>query len=279
MLAFTTYSEAGGVGKTTLAANLAKAEVRAGRDVLVIDLDPQDGSLSYLLDVGDQRDNSDVDTLVRHLVENPKGEFDDLVRMSEGVDVIPSHNQLEVLSKHLHRKQNEAADFGEQWDPNKQLLRVLKSAEVPSKYDTLIVDPAATADEKLYNAVHATRNLVIPFEPTGKGAKSVEGLEGLASGLRENLDINVTVLAAVPMGYKDTNDQRDMLADLEGRGFDVPVTIRERSSLLEGCWRQQCTAFRYVDEHRSRERDYELDTLAQFDELAAHLSKAVEVTA
>jgi len=39
MLAYTVYSEAGGVGKTTLATNLAKAEVRAGRKVLAIDLD------------------------------------------------------------------------------------------------------------------------------------------------------------------------------------------------------------------------------------------------
>ncbi|ERJ04635.1 Spo0A activation inhibitor protein, partial [Halorhabdus tiamatea SARL4B] len=95
MLAYTVYSEAGGVGKTTLAANLAKADVRAGRDVLVIDLDTQEASLSYLLDVDDDRNDEQADSLLRHMVERPRGEFTDLIKSSEGIDIIPAHNILE----------------------------------------------------------------------------------------------------------------------------------------------------------------------------------------
>ncbi|MBX0296426.1 ParA family protein [Haloarcula nitratireducens] len=281
MLTYTVYSEAGGVGKTTLAVNLAVADARAGRDVLAIDMDPQEGSLSYLLDVGDRRTDSDADSLVRHLVERPRGQFEDLIETSEGVDVVPAHNSLEVLSKHLRRREEEAADFGENWNPNVQLLRVLKEADVPAEYDTVIVDPPATADVKLYNAIHATRNLVIPFEPSGKGQQSVTGLTDLVDGLEETLDINVGVLAAVPNRYKGTNDQEEMLAELEAMDYDVPVVFRERTSLLEGCWRQQCSAFAYVEEHRSRERDYELETLERFETLARQLreTREQEVTA
>ncbi|MBV0926176.1 ParA family protein [Halomicroarcula limicola] len=281
MLTYTVYSEAGGVGKTTLAVNLAVADARAGRDVLAIDMDPQEGSLSYLLDVGDRRTDSDADSLVRHLVERPRGPFEDLIETSEGVDVVPAHNSLEVLSKHLRRREEEAADFGENWNPNVQLLRVLKEADVPAEYDTVIVDPPATADVKLYNAIHATRNLVIPFEPSGKGQQSVTGLTDLVDGLEETLDINVGVLAAVPNRYKGTNDQEEMLEQLEAMDYDVPVVFRERTSLLEGCWRQQCSAFAYVEDHRSRERDYELETLERFETLARRLreTREQEVTA
>ncbi|WP_135305932.1 ParA family protein [Haloarcula amylovorans] len=281
MLTYTVYSEAGGVGKTTLAVNLAVADARAGRDVLAIDMDPQEGSLSYLLDVGDRRTDSDADSLVRHLVERPRGPFEDLIETSEGVDVVPAHNSLEVLSKHLRRREEEAADFGENWNPNVQLLRVLKAADVPAQYDTVIVDPPATADVKLYNAIHATRNLVIPFEPSGKGQQSVTGLTDLVDGLEETLDINVGVLAAVPNRYKGTNDQEEMLDRLEAMNYDVPVVFRERTSLLEGCWRQQCSAFAYIEEHRSRERDYELETLERFETLARRLreTREQEVTA
>ncbi len=45
MLTYSTYSEAGGVGKTTTAANLAVAHARAGLKPLVVPLDPQDGEL------------------------------------------------------------------------------------------------------------------------------------------------------------------------------------------------------------------------------------------
>ncbi len=271
MLAYTVYSEAGGVGKTTLAANLAKAEVRADRDVLVIDLDTQDASLSYLLDVDDDRDNEQADSLLRHMIDRPRDDFDNLIKTSEGIDIVPSHNILEYASKHLRRREEEAADFGESWNPNKQLLRVLREAGVHEEYDTLIIDPPATADIKLHNAIHATRHLVIPFEPSGKGYESVQGLDQLVGGLEEQLGIEVGVLAVVPNRYKGMNDQDRFLEQLEEDGWESPIRLRERSSLLEGCWAEQCTAYRYIDAHRERERGHEIETLEKLDELAERI--------
>ncbi|RLM83998.1 ParA family protein [Halobellus sp. Atlit-38R] len=279
MLAYTVYSEAGGVGKTTLAANLAKAEVRAGRDVLVIDLDTQEASLSYLLDVAEDRSNDQADSLLRHMIDRPRDDFENLIRTSEGIDIVPAHNILEYASKHLRRREEEAADFGESWNPNKQLLRVLQEAGVHNQYDTLIIDPPASADIKLHNAIHATRHLVIPFEPSGKGYESVQGLDQLVGGLEEQLGIEVGVLAVVPNRYKGMNDQDRFLGKLTQDGWDIPVKFRERSSLLEGCWAEQCTAFQYVETHRDRERDHELDTLAKFDELANHIRETKVVKA
>ncbi|QSG13544.1 ATPase involved in chromosome partitioning, ParAfamily (plasmid) [Halapricum desulfuricans] len=278
MLAYTVYSEAGGVGKTTLAANLAKADVRAGKDVLMIDLDTQEASLSYLLDVDEDRDDETADSLLRHMIERPRGDFEDLIKSSEGIDIIPAHNILEYASKHLRRREEEAADFGESWNPNKQLLRVLREAGVHEQYDTLIVDPPASADIKLHNAIHATRHLVIPFEPSGKGYESVQGLDQLVGGLEEQLGIEVGVLAVVPNRYKGMNDQERFLEQLQNDGWDVPIKLRERSSMLEGCWAEQCTAYRYIEKHRKRERDHELDTIEKIDKLADHIrqTKAVE---
>jgi len=279
MLAYTVYSEAGGVGKTTLAANLAKAEVRAGRDVLVVDLDTQEASLSYLLDVAEDRDDENADSLLRHMIDRPRDDFQDLIKTSEGIDIVPSHNILEYASKHLRRREEEAADFGESWNPNKQLLRVLREAGVHETYDTLIIDPPASADVKLHNAIHATRHLVIPFEPSGKGYESVQGLDQIVGALEEQLSIEVGVLAVVPNRYKGTNDQDRFLAELREDGWDIPVKLRERSSLLEGCWAEQCTAFRYIEVHRERERDHEMDTLEKLDDLAERIRETQVVEA
>jgi cellulose biosynthesis protein BcsQ len=96
MLSYSVYSEAGGVEKTTLSANLAVAHARAGLDVLAVPLDPQDGDMSYLFDADHDRADSDVDTLVHHLVGRGKGDFMDLVKTVEhGVDLIPEHNRFE----------------------------------------------------------------------------------------------------------------------------------------------------------------------------------------
>ena len=275
MLAYSTYSEAGGVGKTTTAANLAVAHARAGLKPLVVPLDPQDGDLSRLFGVDDQRTES-VDNLVRHLIRRPKGEFEDLIRTVEGVDIVPEHNMLSDLAEYLQRERDQAEAMGEAFGMHAQLLRVLREANVPEQYDVLICDPPATEGPHLYNAIHATRSLVIPLEPSAKGRAAVEGLESLVAGLQDQLDVDVGVLAAVPVGFKDTRDQRAIIDEID---YSIPEVIGERASLMEGCWMQQCSAFTYVREHRSRHRDYELETLAQIDRIARHLEAAVGIEA
>lgn len=269
---FSVYSEAGGVGKSTLAASLAAANARAGEDVLLVDLDQQEGSVSYLLDVDDDHDDPDADNIARHLIGRPRGKFEDLVREAEfGIDVVPSHDELENLTEWLIRAEMEQDGFNRYT----QLLRVLQEADVPEEYSVLIVDPPATAGVHLYNAVYATRSVVIPVELSGKGAMSVAGLDGLVEGLEDALDINVGVLAAVPNNVKNTRDQEEYREKLEELGFDVPVVLRDRTSLMEGCWHQQCTPFTYVEEHRSRKRDYEMETLEAIEELAEFITTQI----
>lgn len=275
MLAYSTYSEAGGVGKTTTAANLAVAHARAGLKPLVVPLDPQDGDLSRLFGVDVDRTES-VDSLVRHVIRRPKGDFGDLIRTVEGVDIVPEHNMLSDLGEYLRREKEQAEAMGEAFGMHAQLLRVLREAGVPDRYDVLICDPPATEGPHLYNAINATRSLVIPVEPSAKGRAAVEGLESLVAGLESQLTVDVGVLAAVPVGFKNTRDQRTILEEIE---YAVPEVIGERASLMEGCWMQQCSAFRYVREFRDRRRDYELETLAQFDRIARYLEDAVGVTA
>jgi len=272
MLSYTVYSEAGGVGKTTLSYNLAVAHARAGLDVLVIPLDPQDGDLSYLADVDNGRAQDDIDNLVRHLVERGKNDFWDLIKTSaSGVDIVPEHNMLTDLEEHLQREQEQREGFGESFPKYTQLLRVLREASVNEKYDVLIVDPPASAGAHLYNAISATQNLVLPIEPSGKGQASVRGLEQLVEGLSAELEIEVGVLAAVPNQVKGTRDQEKIIGEIEAMGFDVPVVLRDRTSLFEGCWRKQCSAYAYVQNHRSRKRDYEIDTLADLDRFARYI--------
>ena len=276
MLAYTIWAESGGVGKTTLTANLAVAHARAGLDFLAVPLDPQDGDLSRLLGVDSDRADADADSLVRHLVGSPRGAFGDLVRRVEGVDVIPEHNLLADLQDLLTREQQQAERLGDAYNIYAQLQRVLREAGVRDRYDVLVCDPPATESVHLYNALYATRNLVIPVEPSAKGAASVDGLEALASNFADALGIEIGVLAAIPNGFKNTADQRDLV---DAIAFETPETIGDRTAMLEGAWRQQCSAFRYQREHRDYPRPYEVDTLAKFDSLARYLEHQAGIEA
>lgn len=285
MLTYTPVSEAGGVGKTTTAATLAVSHAQAGHRVLAIDMDTQNGSLTYLFGPDYDRGDPESDSLVRHLVGRPKGDFHDLThQVEQGIDLIPSHNMLEDIHEFLLNEKNQAERLGESYSMYHQLHRVLQEANVRENYDVIIVDSAGKAGPILYNALVAVRNVVIPFEATAKGQESIEGLDDLVEGLEENIGVDIGVLAVVPIGYKDTRDQREILGELRESGFSVPVVIGDRGSLMEGCWKQQCSPYTYMEEHRNRKREYELDTLEQFDELARHLEqeaglKTQEVTA
>jgi len=166
--------------------------------------------------------------------------------------------------------------LGDSYNIYAQLRRVLDEADVPDRYDVLICDPPATESDHLYNAIYATRNLLIPVEPSWKGQASIDGLEQMATNFADELNIDVGVLGAVPLGYKDTIDQREMIENVP---FSIPEVIGERAALMEGCWKQQCSAFRYVRDHRSQRRDYEIDTLAQFDKIARHLEESAGIKA
>lgn len=280
MLTYSTYSEAGGVGKTTTAANLAVAHARAGLKPLVVPLDPQDGDLSGLLGVSDNRSNNDVETLVHHLVARNENPFSNLIRTVEhGVDIVPEHNRLESIGDVLRNEQEARGEFGDSFPIYTQLQRVLREAGVGDDYDVVIVDPPASPGPLLYNGLDATRNLVMPIEPSAKGTMSISGLDDLVAGLKREIDISVSALVAVPNKIKGTNDQEAVLAEVRDLGYDVPVVLKDRTSLFGGCWNEQCSAFRYIERYRDRRRDYELETLAKLDRLARHIEQTVGMEA
>lgn len=235
MLTYTVYSEAGGVGKSTLAANLAHAHDLRERNVLTIDLDPQQGSLTYLLGVSAPRDDETADNIARHLIDRPLGGFDDLILETPyGFDLVPSHDMLADLPGLLNKAQEIADDLGEQFSPTERLRDVLSDAAIPEKYDTIIIDPPATVGPHLYNAVTTTRSLVLPAELTGKGIQSIEGIEDIVVNLGSELGFEVGVLAVVPNGLGNTIDQDRFLQEIRELGYDAPVALRDRSALFEG---------------------------------------------
>lgn len=284
MVQYTVYSEAGGTYKTTTAANNAVAHARRGHDVLAIDLDPQEGSLSYIFDVDDEKHDDKADNLVRHLIKRPGGDFDDLIRETEeGPDVLPSHAMLERMSSLLDRAQEIEEMSNAEFDRHERLLEVLVENDVPNRYDVIIIDPQATASDALYNAIYATRTLVSPVELSGKGSLSLDGLDDLVTNLENDLDITVGVGAIVPGNVGRTRANERYKQELKQNGWDVPVLIGERESLMQEMWDARGSAFKvyedgYVDgePNKRRQRDREEETLEQYHELAEHIEGLFE---
>src|SRR6056297_370862 len=277
MISYALWSEAGGVGKTALAVNLAAAHQRHGQQTLLIDLDPQNGGASHHLGVDGERSDPDVDNIVRHLIDRPKGDFEDLVReTSHGIHVVPSHNMLDSLETNLQRAQEMEQDMGGRFVKELQLRRVLQDAGVTDEYDALVIDPPATGGQHVYNAVSATSNVVIPLELSPKGEQSLRGLEDTVSNLEAEVDAEVGVVAVVPNKVRRTRVRAKYEEALETLSYPVsPVQIPVREAMLNGAWDAQTTAYEFVAENDRADRERE--TLEAFDTLARFISSQFDV--
>jgi len=272
MISYALWSEAGGVGKTAMAVNLAAAHRRHGQRTLLIDLDPQNGGASHHLGVNDDRDDPDVDNLVRHLIDRPKGEFADLVgETSHGIEVVPGHNMLDSLETNLQRAQEMEQDMGGRFVKELQLRRVIREAGVPETYDVLVVDPPATGGQHVYNAVAATGNVAIPLELSPKGEQSLRGLEDTVSNLETEVGTEIGVVAVIPNRVRRTRVREKYEAALDSLSYPVaPVQIPVREAMLNGAWDAQTTAYDFVEENDRHRRERE--TLGQFDALARFIA-------
>ena len=290
MIAAVVYSESGGTYKTTMTANIAVALERMGQSTLVIDLDPQEGNLTSLFDVGAQRSDPGADNLVKHILGMPDGDFEDLIETTdEGVDIIPSHDMLGDFTSNLEQKisyETGMKNMSREDYPRYELLYELlwNEQELYDEYDAVLIDPNARAEDLLYNAIFALRTLVAPVKPAGKGNLSLEGLEELVRNMESQLDIEIGLSCVVPCGVGQTNAHRQYQEQFEATdAFDTPVTIGNRESLMDAMWEARGSAFKVVEQRwktferdgemasepgQRRIRDREIETLRDLYELA-----------
>lgn len=294
MIRSVVYAESGGTYKTTTTANLAVALDRMGFDVLAIDLDPQEGNLTTLFDVGEHRDDPEADNIVRHILEMPEGDFEDLVETSaEGVDVIPSHDMLGDFTSNLEQKisyETQMKNIDEdEYDRHGLLYKLLwETQQLQDSYDAILIDPNARAEDLLYNAIYAMRTLVAPVRPAGKGSLSLDGLEELVTNMHQELGIEVGLSCVVPQGVGQTNahkQYRDQF--LRTDEFETPVAIADRESMMDAMWEARGSAFKVVEERwktfeadgemvskpgKRRIRDREVETLERLWTLAGFVA-------
>ena len=268
MITTVIYAESGGTYKTTMTANLAVALKRMGLDVLVIDLDPQTGNLTSLFDVGENRGNPDADNLVKHILEMPDSDFDDLIETSEeGIDIIPSHDMLGDFTSNLEQKISyETGMKGISRDeyPRFELLYNLlwEREQLNEKYDAVLIDPNARAEDRLYYAIYALRTLVAPVKPAGKGSLSLDGLEEMVGNMETALYIEIGLSCVVPSGVGQTNAHKQYRDQFENTdSFATPVSIGSRESLMDAMWEARGSAFKVVEERwKTYEEDGEMIT-------------------
>ncbi len=287
----TVWSDAGGVGKTTTTLHTADELGQHGRDVLVIDLDPQGGCLTHHAGF--------ESTLNRERFKLTPALFNDTRSIDENIivgdsydlnfDIVPAHSELEDFGAQV------AMNLGPAENPMLVLRQALAEAGLPAAYDTILIDAPATRGRIVENAIAATRNVLMPVEMSEKGLASVSGLYSYVSDKQRALrrqtgndDISLSVIGVVPnagakngqLGATERASLRDLYHD---DNFDVVPFYVPDLNLFSDTWRERQTLREFIDDSETRDlRAAEQRVPDYFQELAVLVEQgtvdAIELT-
>lgn len=192
------YHHKGGVGKTTIAVNLAAALRRKGKRVLLVDIDAQANSTfaTGLIKFTSEEDDDLKESNVYHLLQS--GEFGLISEISRKsryfnnpeIDVIPSH--IDLIEKQAELRDIVIAPT--------RLFKKLK--QVKSEYDVAIVDAPPSMDLYAQAALIAADYLIIPsdLKPfSNQGLVSVSNfIKDRIKEPKEYLDTSLEIVGVLP---------------------------------------------------------------------------------
>ena len=201
----------GGVGKTTIAANLGATLAKPDRPALLIDLDYQ-RSLSMLLVADrDRKQLHKAGDSVQHFLAGNEHSLSDLVGKVR--DLSPDVPNCSILTNSDNPAGSDAADSLEEtenrlmaeWlfdrgrpDVRFFLRQALHHADVSEHFGYVLLDCPPRLTTACVNALAASDYVLIPVLPDAVSTYAVENLLRTLKGLRESLLPELAILAIVP---------------------------------------------------------------------------------
>ena len=212
-------NQKGGVGKTTIAINVAGALNQRGRDVLLVDLDPQGNATEGLgfADAYDAQPPSLFDVLTD---TDQRSAITDIVQEHAEMDVVPSnvdHHHTEREMTHVRR-------------PTEQLA--LAFDEIVADYDYILIDCPPSLGHLTDNALFASQNVLIPALAESTSKRAVELLFDHITSIERDFGITVRERALVANRVEQTNEAAEMLEWFTRAFDDTPrFEVRKRVAL------------------------------------------------
>jgi len=230
-------NQKGGAGKTTTALNVAGALNQLGKDVLLIDMDPQ-GHATEGLGFEDRYDDADQDSLFEVLPDLDRtGDLDELVLEHQEMDFVPSHERMinaeDELSNVMRREER---------------LDMLLD-DVEDRYDFIIVDCPPNLGVLTDNAIVATGHVLIPAQAKSTSIRAIELLFKQLRSMEQAFgDIEEVGLVANEVGVDgEADEMMDWFKDVfEDREHCEVFEIRKRVA-LQRAWNNGVSIFEHEE--------------------------------
>ena len=225
-------NQKGGVGKTVTAVNLGIGLARAGKKVLLVDMDAQ-GSLTASLGYQrpDQMENTLATILGRIILDEPVSPGEGILHQAEAVDLLPANIELSGLEVTLVNTMS-----------RERILRDYLNS-VRDQYDVILLDCCPSLGMLTINALAAADQVLIPMQAHYLSIKGLEQLIRTISNVKRKINPGLEIAGIlITMADLRTTYSREIIELLRNSYGDklrifnsiIPQSIRAAETSAEG---------------------------------------------
>ena len=225
-------NQKGGVGKTVTAVNLGIGLARAGKKVLLVDMDAQ-GSLTASLGYQrpDQMENTLATILGRIILDEPVSPGEGILHQAEAVDLLPANIELSGLEVTLVNTMT-----------RETILRDYLNS-VRDQYDVILLDCCPSLGMLTINALAAADQVLIPMQAHYLSIKGLEQLIRTISNVKRKINPGLEIAGIlITMADLRTTYSREIIELLRNSYGDklrifnsiIPQSIRAAETSAEG---------------------------------------------
>ena len=225
-------NQKGGVGKTTTTESLAVALSKAGKRVLVVDLDPQ-ASLTIAMGnpLPDELDTTVTD-IMRDVIDGKEIQKGcGILHHEEDIDLLPANIELAGMEASLVNVMS-----------RETILKEYLST-VRKDYDHILIDCMPSLGMLTINALTAADSILIPMQPQYLSAKGLEQLLSTVNKVKRQLNpklrIEGILLTMVDGRTNNAKEIAELVRNIYGKKIpvfdtEIPRSVRVAETPAEG---------------------------------------------
>jgi len=195
-------NQKGGCGKTTSAINLSACLAQEGRNVLLIDMDPQGHSAIGLNINTSELEKTVCDTLCAS--DDAAVVLDDVtIKVNDNFDIAPSNISLSTIEQHLSMVQGRETKLKEAIDGLNQ------------NYDYIIIDCPPSLGLLTFNSLIASTEVIVPIEMSLFSLHGISRLMEIIDLVREKTGHEIRIKVMATMYDKRTRISKEVLQDIK----------------------------------------------------------------
>ena len=169
-------NQKGGVGKTTTSINLAAALSKAGKRIMLIDMDPQGNAT-----VGSGVDPEQIKSTIYEVLIEQVALQDTIISVDAGYDVVPADGNLAGVQVEL------MDEIGREMRLQKAL------AKHAANYDYIFIDCPPALNVLTINALTAAHTVMIPMQCEYFALEGLSALVNTIRKIRETLNPKLSI--------------------------------------------------------------------------------------